>query len=195
MSLFAFEVFASCAINVSFACPPFLKREEIGITFGLQMVFLWLFSLMWNGVMKMFELSICLVTDDRFCIRYLKYTWTVFWMTAMSWMTVLRSSQISPEELLLTLNSINPSIQFIMEYSKDQIPFLVILMKRNENDIWMDLYYKPTDTLKCLPFTSSQSNHCKRNIPFYLARKICTIAKIGQSIWGWTSHKLLQSWI
>ena len=62
----------------------------------------------------------------------------------MSWMTVLRSSQISPEELLLTLNSINPSIQFIMEYSKDQIPFLVILMKRNENGIWMDLYYKHT---------------------------------------------------
>ena len=60
--------------------------------------------------------------------------------------TVLRSSQISPEELLLTLNSINPSIQFTMEYSKDQIPFLDILMKRNENGVWMDRYYKPTDT-------------------------------------------------
>ena len=31
--------------------------------------------------------------------------------------SVLRSSQISPEELLLTLNSINPSIQFTMEYN------------------------------------------------------------------------------
>ena len=53
--------------------------------------------------------------------------------------TVLRSSQISPEELLLTLNSINPSIQFTMEYSKDQIPFLDTLIKRNENGIWMEL--------------------------------------------------------
>ena len=26
-----------------------------------------------------------------------------------------------------------------MEYSKDQIPFLDILTKRNENGIWMDL--------------------------------------------------------
>ena len=91
--------------------------------------------------------------------------------------TVLRSSQSSPEELLLTLNSINTSIHFIMEYSKDQIPFLDILIKRNENGIWMDLYHKPTDTQRCLPFTSSHPNHCKRNIPFCLARRICTIAE------------------
>ena len=56
------------------------------------------------------------------------------------------SSQISLEELLLTLNSVNPSLQFTMEYSKDQTPFLDILIKRNENCIWMDLYHKLTDT-------------------------------------------------
>ena len=39
----------------------------------------------------------------------------------------------------------SPSIQFIMEYNKDQIPFLDILIKRNENGIWMNLYHKPTD--------------------------------------------------
>ena len=91
--------------------------------------------------------------------------------------TVLRKSQISPEELLLTLNSINSSIQFTMEDSKDQIPFLDILIKRNKNGIWMYLYHKPTDTQRCLPFTSSHPNHCKRNIPFCLARRICTIAE------------------
>ena len=91
--------------------------------------------------------------------------------------TVLRSDQISPEELLLTINSINPSIQFIMEFSKDQIPFLDILIKRNENGIWMDLYHKPTDTQRCLPFTSSHPNHCKRNISFCLVRRICTIVE------------------
>ena len=90
---------------------------------------------------------------------------------------VLRSSQISPEELLLTLNSINPSIQFTMEYSKNQIPFLEILIKRNENSIWMYLYHKPTDTQRCLPFTFSHPKHCKQNIPFCLARRIFTIAE------------------
>ena len=64
-----------------------------------------------------------------------------------------------------------------MEYSKDQIPFLDILIKRNENSIWMDLYHKPTDTQRCLPFTSSHPNHCKRNIPFCLGQRICTIAE------------------
>ena len=90
---------------------------------------------------------------------------------------VLRSSQISPEELLLTLNSINPSIQFTMEYSKDQVPFLDILIKRNKNGVWMDLYHKPTDTQRSLP--SSHPNHYKRNTPFCLARRICTIAEIN----------------
>ena len=49
--------------------------------------------------------------------------------------TVSRSSQINPEELLLTLNSINPSIQFFVKYSKDQILFLGVLIKRDENGI------------------------------------------------------------
>ena len=64
-----------------------------------------------------------------------------------------------------------------MEYSKNEIPFLDILIKRNENGIWMYFYHKPTDTQSCLPFTSSHPNHCKRIIPFCLARRICTIAE------------------
>ena len=60
-------------------------------------------------------------------------------------------SQISPEESLLSLNSINPLIQFTMEYSKNHLPFLVILIKQNGNDILMDLSHKPTDTQVCIP--------------------------------------------
>ena len=69
-----------------------------------------------------------------------------------------------------------------MEYSKDQVPFLDTLIKRNENGIWMDLYQKPKDTQRFLPFTSSHSNHGKRNIPFCLARRICAIAENNQPI-------------
>ena len=64
-----------------------------------------------------------------------------------------------------------------MEYSKDQIPFLDILIKRNKYGICLDLYHKPTDTLRCLPFLSSYPNQCKRNISFCLARRISTIAE------------------
>ena len=58
--------------------------------------------------------------------EYIKENWNRFLDDCYA---VLRSSQISPEELLLTLNSINPSIQFTVEYSKTQIPFLDILIK------------------------------------------------------------------
>ena len=68
-----------------------------------------------------------------------------------------------------------------MEYSKDAIPFLDILIKRNNDKIWMDIYYKPTDTHRCLPFSSNHPKHCKNNIPFTLARRICTIVENNEA--------------
>ena len=41
----------------------------------------------------------------------------------------------------------------------------------------MDLYHKPTDTQRYVPFNSNHPPHCKRNIPFTLARRICTIVE------------------
>ena len=64
-----------------------------------------------------------------------------------------------------------------MEYSKDQIPFLDILTKKNESGICMDLYHKPTYIQRCLSLTSSHPNHDKRNILFCVARRTCTIAE------------------
>ena len=64
-----------------------------------------------------------------------------------------------------------------MDYGKDAIPFLDILIKRNNYKIWMDIYYKSADTHKCLPFSYNHRNHCKNNIPFTLVRRICTIVE------------------
>ena len=104
-------------------------------------------------------------------VEYVKENWNHFLDACY---TVLRSSHISPEELLLTLNSINSLIQFIMDYNKDQILFLDILIKRNKSSIWMDLYNKSTDTQNVYLL---HSNHCKQNILFCSAQKICTIAE------------------
>ena len=46
--------------------------------------------------------------------------------------TSLDKSTVKPEELLETLNL--------------EIPFLDILIKRENSGIWMNLYHKPTDT-------------------------------------------------
>ena len=116
-------------------------------------------------LMRYFEIklySICIFKYGELLAEYIQENWNRFLDDCY---TVLRSSQISPEELLLTLHSINLSIQFTMEYSKAQILFLDILIKRNENGIQIDLYHKPIDTQRYLPFTSSHPNDCKENIP------------------------------
>ena len=41
----------------------------------------------------------------------------------------------------------------------------------------MDIYYKPTNTPRCLPFSSNHPKHCKNNILFTLARRIWTIVE------------------
>ena len=113
-------------------------------------------------LMGYFEIKLCSVCTFKYgelLAGYIKENWNSFLDDCY---TVLKSSQISPEKLLLTLNSINHSIEFTMEYSKDKVPFLDILIKRNKNDIWMDLYHKPTDTQRCLPFTSSHPNYSKQ---------------------------------
>ena len=91
--------------------------------------------------------SVCTLKYGELLAEYIKENWN---RVLDDCYAVLRSSQVTPAELLLTLNSINPSIQLTMEYSKDQIPFLVILIKRNENGIWMDLYHKPTPKGVCI---------------------------------------------
>ena len=57
------------------------------------------------------------------------------------------------------------------------MPFLDILLKRNESGVWMELYHKHKDTQKCLAFTSWHPNHCKLDISFCLSRRICTVAE------------------
>ena len=84
---------------------------------------------------------------------------------------------LKPEELLEILNSINEAIQFTVEFSDTEIPFLYILIKRDSSGIWMDLHHKPTDTHQCLPYSTNHPKHCLKKIPFIMARHICTIVE------------------
>ena len=121
-----------------------------------------------NLTMGFFELTIYDLCRDKFgkdLGNFIFENWSRFFDDCE---TLLEESKIN--DLLDILNSINPSIQFTMEYSKDAIPFLDILIKRNNDKIWIDIYYKPTDT-------SNHPKHFKKNIPFTLARRICTIVE------------------
>ena len=91
--------------------------------------------------------------------------------------TTLNKNKVKPEELLETLNSVNEAIQFTIEFSDKEIPFLDILIKRDYSGIWMDLYHKPTDTQRCLLYSTSHPKHCLKYIPFVMARRICTMVE------------------
>ena len=132
-----------------------------------------------NLTMEFFELTFYDLCRDKFgenLGNFIFKNWSRFLDDCK---TLLEENKMNSNDLLSILNSINPSIQFTMEYSKDAIPFLDILIKCNNDGLifWMDIYYKPTDTHRCLPFSSNHPNHCKKNIPFALARRICTIVE------------------
>ena len=73
------------------------------------------------------------------------------------------------------LNKLDSNIKFTMEESTDKIPFLDVLVKKQDTELMTDIYYKLTDTHQYLHFNLCHPNHTKRAIPYNLARRICTI--------------------
>ena len=121
-----------------------------------------------NLTMGFFELTLYDLCRDKFGEDFGNFIFENWSRFFDDFENLLEENKINLNDLLSILNSINPSIQFTMKYSKDVIPFLCILIKRNNDNIWMDIYYKPTDTHRCLPFSSNQPNHCKKNATFYI---------------------------
>ena len=79
-------------------------------------------------------------------------------------------------KILSILNQAHPSIKFTSSISEKQIPFLdVLIILTEHNTIITDIYRKPTDSQNYLHFHSSHPSHTKRNIPYTLSRRICTI--------------------
>ena len=94
--------------------------------------------------------------------------------------TPLGKTKIDPNRLLAILNSLNHSIKFTMESSNKELLLLTILIQRSDDKMWMDIYFKPTDTRRCLQFSSIHPNYCQKDIPLTLARRICTIVENQQ---------------
>ena len=80
------------------------------------------------------------------------------------------------KEFLSYINSLNPSIQFTSDYSRDCVNFLDVSVSVDLNgSIATDLYVKPTDTHQYLLATSCHPNHTKRSIPYSQALRILRI--------------------
>ena len=63
-----------------------------------------------------------------------------------------------------------------MKKSQTRLPFLQMI-NRSGTNIWMYIYNKPTGSKRYVPFKSKHTQYCLANIPFSIARRICTIAE------------------
>jgi hypothetical protein len=92
-----------------------------------------------------------------------------------------RRSLGDPKELLKVMNSLDPKIKFTMEIGKT-LPFLDVRFTMNtDNSLSTDIFYKETDTHNYVPFYSFHPHKTLTNIPYSLARRICTIVSNSNS--------------
>ena len=79
------------------------------------------------------------------------------------------------DELLRDMNSLDPKIKFTLERG-NSVPFLdVHFSLENDNSLSTDIFYKATDSHNYVPFFSFHPHRTLTNIPYSLARRICTI--------------------
>ena len=73
------------------------------------------------------------------------------------------------------LNTLSPTLKFTMESNRNMLSFLDVMVIKRDNRIVTDVFYKLTDTKQYLMFNSCHPKHTKNNIPYNLARRLCTI--------------------
>lgn len=78
-------------------------------------------------------------------------------------------------EFVNILNTLSTTLKFTMEWDKNMLPFLDVMVLKKEDRIITDVFYKITDTKQYLLFDSSHPRHTRNNIPYNLARRLCTI--------------------
>ena len=71
-------------------------------------------------------------------------------------------------KLHLMLNDLHEDINFTMETSNVELPFLDVKVKNVDGLIETDIFYKPTDSKLYLLFYSCHPKHIKTSIPFAL---------------------------
>ena len=89
----------------------------------------------------------------------------------------LDADLITPEDLLKILNELDTNIKFTMESSDKNVPFLDVMVNKEEGNLWTTTYSKPTDAKRYVPFDSCHPKQCLKNIPFSLARRTCMIVE------------------
>ena len=97
-----------------------------------------------------------------------------FWRFLDDCFLLLQKSE-ELQEFYEMLNSLNTKLKFTMENDNYRLPFLDTLLFKNENKLETDIYYKDMDTHQYLDYFPCHPKHTKWNIPYYLAKRVCSI--------------------
>ena len=85
------------------------------------------------------------------------------------------------KQLINMINTYHPTIKFIYEYHKQEIPFLdTIVYKTEDNQLFTKDYHKPTDNKQYLHFHSAHPRKQKESVPYGLlirSKRICSEQK------------------
>ena len=76
------------------------------------------------------------------------------------------------EKFLEFLNCYHPTIRVIANYSREEINFLDVSVRKKNNQRVIDLYIKPTDTHQYLHISSCHVYHSKKSIPSIKALRL-----------------------
>ena len=88
---------------------------------------------------------------------------------------IWQNSKNDLEKFYNLLNNLDHNINFTMDFSESELPFLDVLIVKNGKNIQTDIFHKETDSQLYLPFTSCHPRHTKTNVPFTLAKRYKTI--------------------
>ena len=78
-------------------------------------------------------------------------------------------------QLYIMLNELHHNMKFTIETNDQRMNFLDIAMMVEKKKVITDINYKPTDNHNYVPFNSNHPKHTLKNIPYNLARQLCTI--------------------
>ena len=100
----------------------------------------------------------------------------------------LDETNINPLKLFDKLNNIYDNIKFTKEQRNLYLPFLDIMMNKDleNNNIWMDMFYKKTDTRRCIAFNSCHPKQCKKIHILHLLEEFVPqwkTTKLEKNVW------------
>ena len=96
---------------------------------------------------------------------------------------IYRDTRVGPiAEVYSILSNLHENGKFTVDTNYKRMNFLEMQIIIPGAKIITDIYLKRIDTQNYVPFKSANANHMLRNIPYILARRLCTIPDENTSL-------------